>query len=174
MSRTLNDDGSTYTGGGIGVGTDSKGNAWSYAPHPANKLDNSNNLATTHWVRNHCCTTPATTTSTASLDAPCYVIENYVNGTSWYRTYSDKWLEQGGETRGVGSNNGIFTTFLKPFKDTKYTLNLNPYILEVTFINAVVVWSKACNKIATGFTAQTGYGEDVGSNYNISWQTCGY
>ncbi len=94
-SRTLQNNGTSYLQEGLWVATDSQGNAWTYGPHPANKLDNSNKLATTNWVRNHCCTTPATTESTASLDAPCYVIENYVNGTSWYRLWSDTFIEQG-------------------------------------------------------------------------------
>lgn len=117
-SRTRNNDGSTYTQGDLFVATDSQGNAWTYGPHPANKLDNSNKLATTNWVRNHCCTTPATTKSTASLDAPCYVIENYVNGTSWYRTYSDKWIEQGKYQGAVSAT----INFLKAFKNTNYCI----------------------------------------------------
>ena len=121
-SRTLQNNGTSYLQEGLWVATDSQGNAWTYGPHPANKLDNSNKLATTNWVRNHCCTTPATTTSTASLDAPCYVIENYVNGTSWYRIWSDKWIEQGGRVNsGVQTvQNGSKFSFLKTFANTNY------------------------------------------------------
>ena len=121
-SRTLKADGSTYAQGSLQVCTDSKGNAWTYAPHPANKLDNSNKLATTNWVRNHCCTTPATTKSTASLDAPCYVIENYVNGTSWYRIWSDRFHEEGGLTPSGADLSTKTKTLLKPFKNTNYTV----------------------------------------------------
>ena len=116
-SRTLQNNGTSYLQEGLWVATDSQGNAWTYAPHPANKLDNSNKLATTNWVRNHCCTTPATTKSTASLDAPCYVIENYVNGTSWYRCFSDFWVEQGNRE---SSNRNV--NLPKPFSGTNYTV----------------------------------------------------
>lgn len=50
--------------------------------------------------------------------------ESYVNGTSWYRVYSDGWCEQGGWVNsGVSSvNSGVVVTFLKPYKDTNYTI----------------------------------------------------
>lgn len=124
VSRTYQDD-TNFTQGYLAVATDSRGNIWTHAPHPANKLDNSNKLATTNWVRNHCCTTPATTTSTASLDAPCYVIENYVNGTSWYRLWTDFWCEQGNFYSST-SHNTFTLNFLR-------TYTQQPYILTSTF-----------------------------------------
>ena len=43
-----------------------------------------------------------------------YIIETYVNGTSWYRIYSDGWCEQGGEVAA-----GVITVqFLKEFANT--------------------------------------------------------
>lgn len=46
------------------------------------------------------------------------VVETYVNGTSWYRVWSDKWCEQGGGN--ITSSGNV--NFLKPFKDTNYCL----------------------------------------------------
>ena len=46
--------------------------------------------------------------------------ESYVNGTSWYRVYSDGWCEQGGHIQ--KSSSSVQVTFLKPFINTKYTL----------------------------------------------------
>lgn len=47
------------------------------------------------------------------------VIETYVNGTSWYRIWSDGWCEQGG----YGSLPDVWTiTFLKPFASSTYYL----------------------------------------------------
>lgn len=163
VSRTYK-DGSDYTQGNIGVYTDSKGNIWTYAPHPANKLDNSNKLATTNWVRNHCCTTPATTKSTASLDAPCYVIENYVNGTSWYRTYSDQWKEQAGHVNTQTKTK--YVSFLKPFKN-------NLYLVLVT-----APWSDVATGQNEGFNNTTVNGFNVTISYvpinGIRWYCCGY
>ena len=45
-----------------------------------------------------------------------YITETYVNGTSGYRLYSDKWCEQWGYKTG-GSNT---VTLLKEYKDTNY------------------------------------------------------
>ena len=53
------------------------------------------------------------------------LLESYVNGTSWYRVYSDGWCEQGGIA--TTSNTTIVNSykntiiFLKPFKDANYT-----------------------------------------------------
>lgn len=46
------------------------------------------------------------------------VIETYVNGTSWYRVYSDGWCEQGGGNITTSGN----VNFLKPFINTNYCL----------------------------------------------------
>lgn len=47
-----------------------------------------------------------------------YVVETYTNGTSWYRVYSDGWVEQGLQQTTAGQQ----LTFLKPFADTNYTV----------------------------------------------------
>ena len=47
--------------------------------------------------------------------------ESYVNGTSWYRVYSDGWCEQGG-TNTLTANSGQTIAFLKPFITTTYTI----------------------------------------------------
>ena len=49
-------------------------------------------------------------------DCKAYITETYVNGTSGYRLYSDKWCEQWGYKTG-GSNT---VTLLKEYKDTNY------------------------------------------------------
>ena len=54
-------------------------------------------------LANTICITPATTTSTASSATPAVVVENYINGASWYRIYSDGWCEQGGKIISTGA-----------------------------------------------------------------------
>lgn len=44
------------------------------------------------------------------------VIENYINGTSWYRVWSDGWIEQGGSV-----TEDTTVTLLKSFKNTSYS-----------------------------------------------------
>lgn len=83
-------------------------------------------------LSNTICTTPATTTSSASSAKPAVVIENYRNGKNWYRIYSDKWCEQGGESNG----NYQTITLLKPFADTNYTLETLPLTDNTTTASA--------------------------------------
>ena len=46
------------------------------------------------------------------------LIESHIEGTNWYRVYSDGWCEQGG--RYTAKNGSI--TFLKPYINTNYTI----------------------------------------------------
>lgn len=70
-------------------------------------------------LANTICTTPATTTSTASSATPAVVITNYVNGTSWYRIWSDGWCEQGGLTASSATSSGYINLMIE-MKDTNY------------------------------------------------------
>lgn len=46
------------------------------------------------------------------------VVETYKNGNSWYRVWSDGWIEQGGQTT---SSTGVGTlNFIRPFLTTNY------------------------------------------------------
>jgi hypothetical protein len=65
------------------------------------------------------CTTKATTTSSARSDLVAVITQNYVNGTSWYRVWSDGWKEQGGRVT-VGSRSTATVTLLKAFSNTSY------------------------------------------------------
>ena len=59
-----------------------------------------------------------------NMSAVSVCIEEYVNGTSWYRVYSDigngKWCEQGGQFTGYSEDNII--SLLKSYKDTTYSV----------------------------------------------------
>lgn len=50
-----------------------------------------------------------------------HIVETYVNGTSWYRVYSDGWCEQGLTKSG---DNQEWKSFLKPFADTNYNVQV--------------------------------------------------
>jgi len=50
------------------------------------------------------CTATPTTTSTASNTHPAVVVENYINGSNWYRVWSDGFIEQGGNVGGNASD----------------------------------------------------------------------
>ena len=73
------------------------------------------------------CDTKATTTSSASSSKVAVVTQNYVNGTSWYRVWSDGWIEQGGYASTADNTNSATITFLKPFANTKYNIQATIY-----------------------------------------------
>ena len=90
------------------------------------------------------------------------VTQTYINGTSWYRVYSDGWCEQGGH-----ADKGVTVSFIKPFKDTNYTLVLGVTSTYTNWIQAVgFAWY---NKQTTGFVSGAG-------QYGCAkdWYACGY
>ncbi|GEM_PF-7021621 len=57
--------------------------------------------------------------TTPSHTRTAQVVETYVNGTSWYRKYSDGWIEQGGRITASGTVN-----FITPFTTTNYFIGI--------------------------------------------------
>ena len=102
-----------------------------------------------------------------------YIISSYHNGASWYRVYSDKWCEQGGEIDvGPGTiSTGTDVVFLKPFADTNYTItflsshadNSNNTVV-VQYGNSYYGAAYLGSKTATGIKMR-GKG---------TWYACGY
>lgn len=93
------------------------GVAYGYAPtYSANYADTSTKIVTTAYMANHWAATKPSTTSSASKARPAVVIQNYVNGTSWYSVRSDGFIEQGGSVSD-NSTAGSYqvVTFPKPF-----------------------------------------------------------
>lgn len=100
----------------------------------------------------------------SSLEEIQTVIETYVNGTSWYRIWSDGWCEQGGYYVLTATTGTI--TLLKSYKDTDYsittagsrTTNANLYTPTVGVTKTVSDFSVYCDN----------------TFYRVYWQTCGY
>lgn len=142
-----------------------------------NKADTSlSNL--TNGLANTICTTEATTTSTASSQTPAVVIENYVNGTSWYRVWSDGWCEQGGIATGGNNATGALVSLLKNYTNTNYTLVTGGVSRQSeAFINNGVLSVKIRNISVSGFYATTNWvtASNAGyTNYEFSWCAYGY
>jgi hypothetical protein len=97
-----------------------------------------------------------------------HIVETYVNGTSWYRVYSDGWVEQGGQFGGDGAG-GITIGLLKTMADTNYSLEVFANVSDGTFFGTgyknstsqITIWTT--NYIG-GMTRQAG----------SSWKVCGY
>lgn len=96
-----------------------------------------------------------------------YVCETYSSGCSWYRVWSDGWIEQGGVS---SSTSGGYVTFVKEFTSvnycalaTKTTSSLNDY----AYINVV---EKQLTKMRLIGAWSNGYS----GTYSAYWYACGY
>lgn len=114
------------------------------------------------------CTTKATTTSTASNSKVAVIVQNYKNGNSWYRVWSDGWIEQGGAVS--TTNNGEKSvSLIKTMTTTNYFVTAQTTgsrINNVTYLNSYTIVSRT----TSGFTLYVGYTDDR----TTLWYACGY
>lgn len=89
--------------------------------------------------------------------------KTWINGTSWYRRYSDGWIEQGGEFT-KQRNTNITVTFPVAFKDTNYTIATSQY--DQISQPPVCSFTKKFN---TGITHNC-----VSWGSKWGWYACGY
>lgn len=150
--------------------------------YTANYADSSTKIVTTAFLTNRWTTSKATTTSSASKAQPAVVIQNYVSGTSWYRVWSDGWIEQGGRVyvyfSASSANEGENVTtisFLKAFTNTNYmpVFTVERYSSEAvsyTDDSTVLIQAVTNNNMRV-------FCYDGGNNWYhtyIRWQACGY
>ena len=126
----------------------------------------------TNGLANVICTTAPTKTSSASVQKPAVVIENYVNGTSWYRVWSDGWIEQGGQIGKVGTDQTVTVTLLQPFSTTNY------FVSNTNLAGNVGSGSDpSCNSVGVRNTSgfQLMQDQTVGNGIiGCIWYACGY
>ena len=91
------------------------------------------------------------------------IIDRYSNGTSWYRVWSDKWCEQGGQAQ-INSE-GQTVTLLKNFANTNYYVGANGLQTQ-RFVSCYT-------KTTSNFKVYTGDDNSFNSS-SICWQACGY
>lgn len=159
--KSYNEDGSSTSAITL---TNSNGTSYATAPtYSSNYADSTDKIVTTSFLSNRWVTTKATTSSTASKNRPAVVVTNYVNGTSWYRIWSDGWKEQGGLTAERTANGDLTITFLKAFSNTSYTVtttNLCSYQTN----ESGVIHSKTTSNFKVYAWAYR----------RTSWYACGY
>ena len=97
-----------------------------------------------------------------------YIVDTYVNGTSGYNVYSNKWCEQWGETPAVYLDAHQVITFLKPFANTDYYFNRSCLINNSTG-TATGYFTGYFNKTSTSVTIQSSTYTD-----KTSWFASGY
>lgn len=86
---------------------------------------------------------------------------------TWYRKYKSGWLEQGGIATEPYYANVNTVTYLKPFKDTNYTLLVSSSRPGGYGEANMSVYNQAFNKTATGFQNYTA------STSPKNWYACG-
>ena len=137
------------------------GTLYAYCPTYTNYADSSTKIVTTAYLTNRWITSKATTTSSASKNRPAVVVQNYVNGTSWYRVWSDGWIEQGGRQE---CPDYWTITFPKAFTNTNYV-----------FLSASEGEDANCVLGVMGRTTTkiNGNNADQRTLY-YNWRACGY
>lgn len=101
-----------------------------------------------------------------------YITETYVNGTSWYRVYSDGWCEQGGRINIASMQYGSTSvSLLKPFNDTNYTITIGGRNLTLNGNPCFAVGNSVTTNSFTIWMERT-----TGNNHDNQsyWKTCGY
>jgi len=100
-----------------------------------------------------------------------YLVETYQNGDSWYRVYSDGWIEQGGNELDGTTTYPLShsVTFLKPF-NTLLSLSIS---MRNAANAAAYNAGLAAPATTTGFKV-TGCYNGTSEQNAVSWYACGY
>ena len=109
------------------------------------------------------CETKPTTVSSAYSNRVAVVTQNYVNDTSWYRVWSDGFIEQGGQI--AVSSSSVTVNLLKSYSDAKYALTTGNYQSAVGSGNCSIT-SISKNKFVLDCSGLAGL--------TVLWQAAGY
>lgn len=93
-----------------------------------------------------------------------YVTQTWRSGTTWYRVWSDGWIEQGGH--GTGGT----CTFNKPFSNTNYTFNVQPS----SWYTSHPDWIAAYEHRPGRTTAKTSISYYESGDQGWDWRASGY
>lgn len=100
-----------------------------------------------------------------------YLVESAVNSDgSWYRKYSDGWLEQGGFCNATSNGVEITVNLLKPMKNTNYTVlkNFNTTLTSGYTAATFAAYYQAYAKTTTSFKTLDGI-----TTLKTVWYACG-
>lgn len=91
------------------------------------------------------------------------IVDTYINGTEWYRLWSDGWCEQGGVTSSLSET----VTLLKEMADTNYTVN-------VTCKRGTAAQSAEGNSCGYSVSTTQIFVHSGVTNYGAYWTIAGY
>ena len=100
--------------------------------------------------------------------------EKYSNGSSWYRVYSDGWIEQGGKyTTSYKRDINVVITFAKSFANSVHCLRLQS-MDTITSDYAEVASSGVTSITLKNFRGRVYGHSDKDTPYGFYWYACGY
>ena len=102
-----------------------------------------------------------------------HIVETYVNGSSWYRVYSDGWCEQGGRVQ-CGSGTSQSLSLLNTFADTNYNIETTIDITNSTSSYNCDAFIGNKTSSAVTIYCKNGSGGALGTSYYFYWQAKGY
>lgn len=98
--------------------------------------------------------------------ADAYIVETGGDSTSWYRRYSDGWLEQGGITGTLS----FTVTFPKAFSNTDYQFVATKY-----WSSGTAVWNPQAHPTNATLKTNTSIRVVTGGDYYVAmWVAFGY
>lgn len=92
------------------------------------------------------------------------ILESYTSGKSWYKKYSNGWVEQGGTFESLYNQS---VTLIVPMQDTDYTIltTKTNYGSAVVIVNTL--YSTAFNVLGRG-QGGSGFGESVSGYWYVA------
>lgn len=98
--------------------------------------------------------------------------ESYNSGATFYRKYSDGWIEQGGIFKGqLPATTNVSVSFYKAFKDTNYKLFVHPISGDVSNNTLSVQYGHAYYGVIMSKATSSFVGR---GNVTTHWYACGY
>lgn len=95
------------------------------------------------------------------------ILASYTSGTSWYRKWSDGWVEQGGTFTSLYDQ---AVTLIVPMKDTNYTILTSKTSMGSAVVIVDKVTTTSFNVLGRG-QGGSGFGENVsGYWYVAGWE----
>ena len=110
-----------------------------------------------------------------------YIVETWQSGASWYRKYSDGWIEQGGFVKSpindydAGDAAANVVNFYVPFKDTNYTVVTTAQYPDIewgksslnAYYKSIYAWCSITNKTSKTYFTMSNICDHM-------WYACGF
>lgn len=101
------------------------------------------------------------------------VVETYRYGATWYRVWSDGWIEQGGGASTPAASQSVRITFLKPFTEADaYFVGMLPFVGN-TVVNNLPTPAVQARQTTYMDCSVGSYDSRLGA-IAFCWYACGY